>query len=137
MTGMPWLPDATPVIALLQHILETGSRWAETGDDPVIGCNCYGLVRFAFRETGITLPQDVWQAEAFFRHIEPPYQPWDIVLANFLPYQGARHLGLLLQPPYGYHMSPETNGLARFAVHQVLWRRVIAHRWRYQGFLCA
>lgn len=130
-------PDPTATMARLQHILETGSKWAETGDSPVTGCNCYGLIRFAFLDVGIALPQDIWQAERLFQPIEPPYQPWDVVLANFLPYQGARHLGLLLAPPSGYHISSETNGLARFSVHHILWRRVIAHRWRYRAFLCA
>lgn len=130
------MPDPLPVITHLQHILETGSRCVRGGLDPQSGAGCYGLVWYAFNFVGIVLPTTAEEGQHNFTQIAPPYQPWDVVLGylDFMHYE--RHLGLLLAPQEGYHISQITNGLARFTLQQPLWRRILKHGLRYRGFQC-
>ena len=125
------LPDPSPVIATLQAILETGSRWAEVGTNPRTGVSCWGLVHFAYAQGGLELPASACEASEAFVLAQPPYQPWDVVMANFSGLlHGPRHLGILLGASWGFHCSPATNGLARFHLGDPLWKRGLRHVWR-------
>jgi cell wall-associated NlpC family hydrolase len=125
------------VIAALQAILNTGSCWAEVGDDPRTGINCYGLVRYGFGLGGIVLPESGRCADAYFVPAMRPYQPWDMVMADFSGMShGPRHVGLLLAPTWGFHISQSTNGIAHFNIYHAVWRRVIRHVWRLGAFVC-
>lgn len=133
------LPDPAPVRALLQHILETGSRWSETGNDPrTDGVSCWGLVRFAFAQGGIVLPESAAEADHHFVPVSPPYQAWDMPLFDFRGIaHGPRHVGILLTPQVGYHSSRATNGVARFDLRHGLWQRVLHQVVRLRGTPCA
>jgi cell wall-associated NlpC family hydrolase len=124
-------PDPMPVAQALQALLERGTRWQSRGLDPTTGCGCYGLVYFAFRQAGITLPTLAEDAHTLFVQVLPPYQPFDVVMGSLGPLMGARHLGLLLSPGQGYHISQATNGLARFSLRQAFWKRIVRHGLRY------
>lgn len=131
------IPDIVPVIAQLQALLQRGTVYAPEGDDPLTACSCYGLVRHSYGLAGILLPETPEEAEALFQVVPPPYQPWDLVLSSFEPYRGSRHLSLLTAPPWGFHCSRATNGLARFCLYQGVWRRVFLHALRYREWLDA
>ena len=114
-------PDITPIITMLQGILETGSRWERHGFNPRTGCGCYGLVVFTFARAGMTLPETAEQAQQWFVPVCKPYHAWDVALVQWTPME--RHLGL-----------QSSNGLARFALSHPLWRRGLRHVWRYCDF---
>lgn len=128
-------PDPAPIVQALQHILETGSCWQAGGRDPVRGCDCYGLVHWGFSCIGIMLSSDIWEASRCFQVVKPPYRPWDVILSGFEPSPGERHVGLLMAPTWGFHCASNTNGLARFSLEHVLWRRSLRHGLRYKEFL--
>lgn len=138
MSSMLLAPDPTFAIRALQHALETGSRWAEVGSNPKTGLSCYGLVRWTFHLAGVALPESPHEADASFVAVEPPYEPWDMVCANFSGViYGTRHVGLLMAPTWGYHCSQPTNGIARFDLQVAPWRRVVRHGWRLKVYVCA
>lgn len=123
--------NPAPTIAALQAILETGSRWAEHGTDPHTGVSCWGLVRFAYACGGVELPASACEASEAFTLVTRPYQPWDMVMANFSGMlHGPRHVGVLLGETWGFHCSQATNGLAHFDIQDRLWRRALRHVWR-------
>ena len=127
-------PNPLPVELIIQQLVTQRVQWKQGGLDPTTGLGCYGLCHYAFALAGIALPQSAEEGQAVFYETAPPYAPWDLVLASFGPLAGARHVGLLLQPPYGYHCSWISNGVARFSLHQALWRRIIRRVLRYEGF---
>lgn len=126
------LPDPVPVILEIQALLERGSCWRQGGLDPATGLGCYGLIWYAYGCAGIALPETAEEGQHCFTIIQPPYQQWDVVLAHFGQEADARHVALLLMPPEGFHCSWMTNGLARFSLHQALWRRITRHVLRYK-----
>ena len=129
-------PNAFPVFQHLLTLLTQGTTWAASGDDPRLGCSCYGLVRYAYAQAGIVLPGTPEEAEVLFTLVPLPYEPWDVLLWNFEPWHGPRHLALLLTPMQGIHSSASTNGLARFRLTDGLVQRVLTHAWRYKGWAC-
>lgn len=129
------MPQTAPVAAQLQALLERGSRWAETGDDPRTGVSCWGLVRYAYGLADISLPASACEADAHFVLADFPYQPWDMPLADFSGlFHGPRHVGILLTTHAGFHCSRATNGIARFSLHDALWKRRLRHVWRLKEF---
>lgn len=131
------LPDVAPVIAQLQAILETGSRWQQGGLDPRTGCGCYGLVWYAFALAGILLPDTAALGEQDFALTHPPYRPFDVAQANIGSMFVQPHVGILLTPSDGFHIAQGTNGVARFSLRDAFWRRRFRLAWRYRGFVCA
>jgi len=130
-------PDPAPVVRQLQTLLSRGSVWRANGFDPQTGCDCWGLVHWCYQQAGIALPCDPCEAEQHFVSVARPWQPWDIVYTQGLLASSPRHLGLLLSPPFGYHISRDSNGLARFNAQHPLWQRCIRRTWRYRGWACA
>jgi len=130
-------PAPAPVVRQLQAILSRGSVWRANGFDPQIGADCWGLCWWAYQQAGIALPCDPFEAEQHFVNVARPWQPWDIVYTQGLLAFSPRHLGLLLAPPFGYHISRDSNGLARFNAQHPFWQRCIRRTWRYRGWACA
>lgn len=129
-------PDPAPLVATLQALLRSGTRWEARGLDPATGCGCYGLVWFAYGLGGIALPRLAEDADVLFAPVVPPYQAFDVVLREPSTFLGVRHLGLLLSPQEGWHMAEATNGLARFRLSHPFWRQVACTVLRYKEWRC-
>jgi cell wall-associated NlpC family hydrolase len=129
------LPDIQPVIALLQALVLQGVPWSQAGLDPATGLSCYGVLVLAYAHAGISLPATAEEGQDQFVQVEPPYQPWDVMLARLGPEPTARHVGLFVAPTWGYHASWMCNGVARFALDSGPWRRLMRHGLRYKGFV--
>ena len=119
------------IIAHLQALLETGTRWEAKGRDPRTGCDCYGLIAYAYQLQSILLPTTAEEAEVFFRCCEPPYKAWDVILCRIHPLY-PRHLLLCMGTDWGFHSAAQTNGLARWSLQQPFWRRMQCQGWRYR-----
>jgi hypothetical protein len=137
----PPYPDPQPIIDHCQYLLVMGTKWAEAGDHPTQGCNCYGFVRYVFRLIDVTLPDEPEAAEPLFVRFEGIPQPFDVLLFHSDLLRGGRgvglvrpHLGVLLHPPRGYHCAQLTQGLARFSLFDSVWRHVKRTQLRYRPF---
>lgn len=129
------LPDPAPVSADLQRLLLSRTVYCSRGGlDPMTGLGCYGLVHWSFAQIGIALPPTAEEGVEAFVLVQRPYQAWDVVLAQFGTSLDARHVGLLLTPPCGFHCSWATQGLAHFSLVKGNWQRAFRHVWRYHEF---
>jgi len=125
------LPEAQTIITHLDALLVQGTSWAECGDHPASGLSCYGLVRYVYRLAGICLPDTPESAEKYFVAVQDRPQAFDVLCVDFTPFSLQRHLGVLLEPPRGYHCAQATQGLARFSLLDGVWRRLKRRSFRH------
>ena len=127
-------PQPSPAVLseALQVLIPQHTRWAASGDDPLTGCSCYGLVRWAYRTVAdVSLPEEALACESLFVRVERPYRAWDLVVARGVLTSTA-HLGLLISSTIGYHCAREHQGVARFDLLHHGWQRTLRAAWRYK-----
>ena len=132
-----FVPPTSAVETLLHSLMLQGTSWAEVGTDPRTGVSCWGLVQYAYAQAGLNVPVSACEASEHFVRVEPPYQAWDMPVAHFATViYGTLHVGLLLTADSGFHCSRATNGLARFRLSDMLWRRGLRHVYRLRVLAC-
>ncbi len=79
--------------------------------------DCSGLMQAAFAASGIWLPRDSYQQEAFTQSIENQLLPGDLVF--FAKAEKVNHVGLYLGDGYYIHSSGKTTGRNGIAIDRL------------------